>query len=117
MAIVAGVIALAGLAGFLYLNYAASRPPANYGLFYQNRFYEDWVRSNQEFMREHAQGGGGGGQPLTATPTTPVGVGTAPSGTGTGGGTTTPTGIGGVAPSPQGLEKGNAPATYGVVGR
>ena len=28
MAIVAGVVALAGLAGFLYLNYAASRPPA-----------------------------------------------------------------------------------------
>jgi hypothetical protein len=28
MAIVAGVVALAGLAGFLYLNHAANRPPA-----------------------------------------------------------------------------------------
>jgi len=28
MAVVAGVVALAGLAGFLYLNHAANRPPA-----------------------------------------------------------------------------------------
>lgn len=91
--------------------------------------YEDWVRQNQQFMREHTQGGsgsggggggGGGGQPLTPTPTTPVGGGRQPTGDpssgqgSSGGGSGTATGV---PPTPIGVEKGNAPSTYGVVGR